>query len=227
MTALLLCFSLLLAAMQFSTVDSALPCNSPLRKYLPHHFTHCPSCSYGQWSLWTRSTPPQVRTNQTCDSGKARKYERSRTAVAGSTCTPNPDTEYKYECKKLQTCMSLEHTGCLLLTGLCLYIGEPTLRQKAELIIRSLRLGVDAGSTTTPPPRPVTRPRLTAFRKKVTTSPSFKIFSKVTTRPPSPTINYCPTASQQANNRVCPNICPRGMHCIVCTMHSVWDIFGQ
>ena len=114
MTALLLCFSLLLAAVQFSAVDSALPCNSPLRKYLPQQFTHCPSCSYGQWSAWTRSTPPQVRTNQTCDSGKARKYERSRTAVAGSTCTPDPDTEYKYECKELQTSMDWISIRCLV-----------------------------------------------------------------------------------------------------------------
>ena len=127
----------------------------------------------------------------------------------------------------------------LLIAYRPLFIGEPTLRQKAELIIRSLRLGVDAGSTTTPPPRPVTTPRLTAFRKKVmtspsfkvfdkvTTSPSFKILSKVTTRPPSPTINYCPTASQQANNRVCPNICPRGMHCIICTMHSGMSLISD
>ena len=115
----------------------------------------------------------------------------------------------------------------LLIAYWPLFIGEPTLRQKAELIIQSLRLGVDAGSTTTPPPRPVTTPRLTAFRKKVTTSPSIKLFGKVTTRPPSPTINYCPTASQQANNRVCPNICPRGMHCIICTMHSGMSLISD
>ena len=32
---------------QFSPVNSALPCNSPLRRYLPRRFTHCSSCTYG------------------------------------------------------------------------------------------------------------------------------------------------------------------------------------
>ena len=110
MTLLFLCLSLLIAAVQFSTVDSALPCNSPLRQYLPDQFTHCLSCTYGQWSLWTRTSPPQVTTSQTCASGKARRYERSRTAVPGSTCTPDTATEYKYECKQLQMSMYLEHS---------------------------------------------------------------------------------------------------------------------
>ncbi len=102
MAALLLCLSLLLAAVQFSPVNSALPCNSPLRRYLPHRFTHCSSCTYEEWSPWKTSIPLQVVAvaNHTCDSGEARRYERSRTAVPGSTCTPDPDTEYKYECKK-------------------------------------------------------------------------------------------------------------------------------
>ena len=101
MTTLLLCLSLLIAAVQFSTVDSALPCDSPLREYLPEDFRHCPSCSYGKWSRWTGSIPVQVRVNHTCDSGKARKYERSGTAVPGSTCTTDTVKEYKYECEQL------------------------------------------------------------------------------------------------------------------------------
>ena len=107
MATLLLCLSLLLAAVvQFSPVDSALPCNSPLRRYLPHRFTHCSSlsCSYGQWSPWKTSIPQVMAVaNYTCDSGEARRYERSRTAVPGSTCTPDPATEYKFECKQLQS----------------------------------------------------------------------------------------------------------------------------
>ena len=101
MAALLLCLGLLLAAVQFSPVDSALPCNSPLRRYLPHRFTHCPSCTYGEWSSWTRSSSLQLIASRTCDSRKARRYERSRTAVPGSTCTPNPATQYKFKCKQL------------------------------------------------------------------------------------------------------------------------------
>ena len=107
MTTLLLCLSLLIAAVQFSTVDSAqLPCDSPLREYLPHDpwFAHCSSCSYGQWSPWRSSIPVQVRDDRTCDSGEARKYERSKTAVPGSTCTPDTVNENKYECKQLQKC---------------------------------------------------------------------------------------------------------------------------
>ena len=105
MTTLFLCLSLLIAAVQFSTVDSALPCNSPLRRYLPHRFTHClsTSCSYGQWGPWKTSFPLQVIANQTCATGQARKYERSRTALPGSTaCRSDTETQDKYECKQLQ-----------------------------------------------------------------------------------------------------------------------------
>ena len=109
MTTLFLCLSLLIAAVQFSTVDSALPCNSPLRRYLPDQFTHCASCSYGQWSSWTRFNPPKVIANQTCATGQASRYERSRTALPGSTCRPDPETRTKYECKQLQMAMYLEH----------------------------------------------------------------------------------------------------------------------
>ena len=110
MTTLFLCLCLLIAAVQFSTVDSALPCNSPLRKYLPAKFTHCASCSYGQWSPWTRFYPLQEITSQTCASGKARRYERSRTAVPGSTCTSDTETQDKYECKQLQITTYLEYS---------------------------------------------------------------------------------------------------------------------
>ena len=43
----------------------------------------------------------------------------------------------------------------------------------------------------------------------------------------APPINYCPTPSQQANNRICPNMCgtdrpgrPQGKHYSMCTLHS-------
>ena len=101
MTTLLLCLSLLIAAVQFSTVDSALPCDSPLRRLLPHRFTHCPSCSYGQWSRWTIAVSATLPVDHTCDSGRAKKYERSKTAIPGSTCTSDTVKEYKYECKQV------------------------------------------------------------------------------------------------------------------------------
>ena len=112
MTTLLFCISLLIAAVQFSTVDSALPCDSPLREKLPEEFAHCPSCSYGPWSPWTSSIPVQVRVNHTCNTGKAKKYEHSETAVSGTTCTPDTVKEYKYECKQLQTGMHGLESSC-------------------------------------------------------------------------------------------------------------------
>ena len=167
-----------------------------------------------------------------------------------------------------------------------MYIGEPTLRQKAKLIIQSLRLGADADGdqSTTRTPKPVPRPPLPSIRlatipihtpppirfvtrptptiptlRPVTpfpslafktcpdgrriradqtclhvpytapTTPRFRIFttsrfSIVTTSPPFNTrppfrgkrqtssINYCPTAQEQVNNRICPNMCPKGNH---------------
>ena len=104
MAALLLCLGLLLAAVQFSPVDSALPCNHPLRKYFPVYFGHCQSlCSYGPWGPWQ---PSVIEPNATCLSGKQRKYNRTRAAVPASNC---PHTfEYLPECKQPQTSMNLE-----------------------------------------------------------------------------------------------------------------------
>ena len=117
MTTLLLCLSLLIAAVQFSTVDSALPCDSPLRKDSPHRFTHCPSCTYGRWSRWTIAVSAPLRVDHTCDSGKAKKYERSKTAVPGSTCTPDTVKEYKYECKQLKIVIYFSTAWILIYTA--------------------------------------------------------------------------------------------------------------
>ena len=102
-----------------------------------------------------------------------------------------------------------------------LYIGEPTPRQKAVLIIRSLRLGVDANT------RPTTRkPDYIAIAGRPTVA--YKTCSDGTKKLPGQTyptpppfrrkrqtsINSCPTASRQANNRICPNMCPRGKYCM-------------
>ena len=63
------------------------------------------------------------------------------------------------------------------------FSGEPTLNQKAILFIKKLRLGSDADNPTTD--TPVTHPR--RYRQ-------------------APTYGYCPTTTQQPNNRVCRNI---------------------
>lgn len=105
MAAMLLCLGLFLAAaVQFSPVDSALPCNHPLRKYFPVYFGHCKSlCSYGPWGPWK---PPTIERSVTCLSGKQRKYSRTRTAIPVTNC---PHTlEYHPECKLPQTSMNLE-----------------------------------------------------------------------------------------------------------------------
>ena len=60
------------------------------------------------------------------------------------------------------------------------FSGEPTLNQKAILFIKKLRLGSDADNPTTD--TPVTHPR--RYRQ-------------------APTYGFCPTATQQPNNRVC------------------------
>ena len=229
MTTLLLCLSLLIAAMQYSTVDSALPCNSPLRRYLPQQFTHCPSCSYGPWGPWRSSIPVQVRTDHTCDSRKARKTERSRTALSGTTCTPSTVKEYKYECKELHYNKQLLVGSqgipftCLLAS---LNTGEPTLRQKAVLIIQSLRLGVDANTSPTKfqtrPPTRVTSPPV--YGRRGGTYKTCPDGTRILATQTCSRNNYCPTASRQANNRICPNICSRrGTYALyACTMYVLW-----
>ena len=104
-----------------------------------------------------------------------------------------------------------------------IYIGEPTLTQKAELIIRSLRLGVDADSTTRTP-APVTRPPPTQPRYVTSRGGWFSWRRYYIPPPPPVAINkYCPAASRQANNRICPNMCPRGMD----SMHAPCAVVYQ
>ncbi len=239
MAALLLCLGLLLAAVQFSPVDSALPCNHPLRKYFPVYFGHCQSlCSYGPWGPWQ---PSVIEPNATCLSGQQRKYNRTRTAVPANNC---PHTfEYFPECKQPQTGMNLELS---MYCCVFFYIGIPTLEEKATQLIRSLRLAADANPATQ---HPVTYPMATqtGTQTTTTTTPSSKINATEppttnSPRPCSPTdggckpyrgrrqapiINYCPNPSEQANNRICPNMCdkdrprrPIGVPCSKCTMHS-------
>ena len=114
MSTLFLCLSFLLAVVQFSPVNSALPCSHPLRRYLPHRFTHCPSCTYGEWSPWRTSIPLQVMAvpNRTCESEEARKFERFRSRIAfpGTTCDADIEIEHKYECKQTQATMEFEQS---------------------------------------------------------------------------------------------------------------------
>ena len=206
------------------------------------------------------------------------------------------------------------NTGCipivLYLLAFVYLAGVPTLRQQAELFIRSLRLGANAEEptdnpattpttlptprttrppttrptprttrppttrptpwttqppTTRPTPRPpvpashivflllitsptprTTQPPTTSIicygRKKrftvalptgfpiatVTPSSPFVTCSVPTSAPPNITLpplhpyrgrrniptgsEYCPSLEEQANNRICPNVCPRGMY---------------
>ena len=131
----------------------------------------------------------------------------------------------------------------------------PTLRQQAELFIRSLRLGTNADEptdnsattpttqplprTSRPPPRttqplprttrPTPRPtRPTPRPTRPTQIPFLASGGPLWTIPPSLlniTFNpyrgrrdipvgsyYCPSHEKQANNRICPNVCPRGTY---------------
>lgn len=273
MAALLLCLGLLLAAVvQFSPVDSALPCNHPLRKHFPVYFGHCnSSCSYGPWGPWQ---PPVIERNATCASGEQRKYNRTRTAVPASNC---PRTlEYHSECKQPQTSINFRAFHELL--RILLRIGILTPKEKAEQLIRSLRLAADANPATQPPVKqaPTTQPPAkhgpttqspgtqsppsqppathpNATQTTTLTTPSLKHTTveprPLTTNSPktcSPTgdckpsrgrrqastINYCPNPSEQANNRICPDMCdidrpgrPTGVPCSKCTMHSGTSLY--
>ena len=111
--------------------------------------------------------------------------------------------------------------------------GVPTLRQQAELFIRSLRLGTNADEPTDNPTTQstpqTTRPPTTRPPSRTTQPPTqtgwfrFTRRSRPTTRPPIWTTrpppkfpipagsDYCPSLTEQANNRICHNVCPTGM----------------
>ena len=119
--------------------------------------------------------------------------------------------------------------------------GLPTLRQQAELFIRSLRLGTNADEptdnsattpTTQPPPRTTQPPpRTTQPLPRTIQSPpwiTWPLSRTTRTIQPPPcnmTFNpyrgccdislgsyYCPSHENQTNNRICPNVCSTGMY---------------
>ena len=99
MICLLACFTLLSFAARVDFVAGALPCNSPLRTRYPQHFSHCPKCSYTQWTTWSVVIPVQIKTAAACDSDKAKKYERTRTPLPGAVCKDALQKNTTYKCK--------------------------------------------------------------------------------------------------------------------------------
>ena len=133
------------------------------------------------------------------------------------------------------------------------YVGIPTPKEKAEQLIQSLRLAADANPAMRPPATqpPATHPKATKTVTQATT-PTTPSSKNNTIEPPttdSPrqchgnvscirpkrqasTINYCPNPSEQANNRICPDMCdkdrpgrPIGVPCSKCTMHSGTSLY--
>ena len=114
--------------------------------------------------------------------------------------------------------------------------------EKAQLIVDSLHLSIDAKadrSTTAPVPTVAAIPQseidtsdIPTFNKSLTSifSVSGDHHGDQSNSPRGrrlASINYCPTASDQANNRICPNMCdkdrprrPQGEHYSMCTLHS-------
>ena len=149
----LACFTLLFLAAGVDFVDGALPCTSPLSTRYPQLFWHCPKCSYTQWTTWSVVIPVVIRNETTCDSNKAKKYERTRTPLPGAVCNDTQQRNLTYKCKygrKRGIKYRIYSCACSLLWFL-IYIyltGVPTLRQQAELFIRSLRFGTNADKST-------------------------------------------------------------------------------
>ena len=240
MISLLACFTLLSFAARVDFVDAALPCNSPLRTRYPQSFSHCPNCSYTQWTTWSVVIPVHIKNETACDSNKAKKYERTRTPLAGAVCEDAFQKNTTYKCKYGRSMHEIKYIFYMFCLLIFMYLaGVPTLRQQAELFIRSLRLGTNTDEPTdNPATKPTTQPTPQTTRPLTTRPPSrttrpptqttWRLFrisrrSRPTTRPPIWTIrpppqfpipagsNYCPSLTKQANNRICPNVCPRGM----------------
>ena len=79
---------------EIDIVVSQLPCDSPLRIFRPHLFTHCSSCLYGTWSEWKRIN--HLTHGGNCSSGYFYKVTRSRKDL-NETC--NDEMETDYHCK--------------------------------------------------------------------------------------------------------------------------------
>ena len=154
---------------------------------------------------------------------------------------------------------------CIVYTSTSI-LGVPTLKEKAQLIVDSLHLSIDAKvventTAATTPPCATVYPTATGnipkfngsvvligvvsgynrtFNRSIVVS--FNTSSTLVVslcvghrgnqsnsprgRRQAP-INYCPTPSEQANNRICPNMCgtdrprrPQGKHYSMCTLHS-------
>ena len=99
MISLLACFTLLSLTARVDFVDGALPCTSRLRTRYPQLFPHCPKCSYTQWTSWSVVIPVVIRNETTCDSNKAKKYERTRTPLPGAVCKDTQQRNVTYKCK--------------------------------------------------------------------------------------------------------------------------------
>ena len=139
-------------------------------------------------------------------------------------------------------------------------LGVPTLKEKAQLIVDSLHLSIDAKvvesdfAATVPAHAdgyPTASDDIPKFNESViliqgtyrgenhtfnislTRGLSLRVdphgdqSNSPRGRRQAPPINYCPTPSQQANNRICPNMCdidrprrPQGKHYSMCTLHS-------
>ena len=152
---------------------------------------------------------------------------------------------------------------CIVYTSTFI-LGVPTLKEKAQLIVDSLHLSIDAKvvESTTASAKvvpahgdgyPTASDDIPKFNESViliqgtyrgenhTFNTSLTIGIDLSLRVDhhgdqsnsprgrrqAPPINYCPTPSQQANNRICPNMCgtdrpgrPQGKHYSMCTLHS-------
>ena len=178
---------------------------------------------------------------------------------------------------KLNTSMNVSNrkqpwilsSPCIVYTSTFI-LGVPTLKEKAQLIVDSLHLSIDAKvveSTTAPAKVVISDNEATVpvhadgyptasddipkfnesviliqgtyrgenhtFNISLTRGLSLRVdphgdqSNSPRGRRQAPPINYCPTPSQQANNRICPNMCdidrpgrPQGKHYSMCTLHS-------
>ena len=168
---------------------------------------------------------------------------------------------------KLNTSMNVSNrkqpwilsSPCIVYTSTFI-LGVPTLKEKAQLIVDSLHLSIDAkvviseNAAVVPahddgyPTANVEIAELNesviliqgtyrgenhTFNRSLTRGLSLRVdhhgdqSNSPRGRRQAPPINYCPTPSQQANNRICPNMCdidrpgrPQGKHYSMCTLHS-------
>ena len=71
-----------------------LPCTHTLRLSVPELFTHCDSCTYGDWSSWQGISGNITNISKSlCPSGKTYTEERTRTATGSSCNEPVRETQ--------------------------------------------------------------------------------------------------------------------------------------